>query len=79
VSAVLIPRVLHLLDVQPDWARHALAAAMLFVALAVIVAGAIVRDRRSRELGTWRPSPRPVRLSFEVNVWRALCHRPAGG
>jgi len=55
-AAVLIPRLLYLLDLKPDWARHASAAAILFVVLTITVAGAIVLDRHKGRLSLWRTS-----------------------
>jgi hypothetical protein len=51
--AVVIPRVLHRLDVQPDWLRHASAAAMLLIALTMALAAVIAIDRHKRRDLVW--------------------------
>jgi hypothetical protein len=56
LTAVLAPKVVHLLDIQPDWARHAMAAAMLVMLLGAIIAASVVLDPRDRGGPMWRAS-----------------------
>jgi hypothetical protein len=45
VSAIFIPHIFHLFGVQPDWARHGIAAGALALLLTAIMAITIVFHR----------------------------------
>jgi hypothetical protein len=51
--AVIVPKALHLLDVQPDWTRHGVAAAMLAITLITIAVITVSVDRRRPGSGLW--------------------------
>ncbi len=58
VAAVMVPRLLHFLDVQPDWARHAAAAVVLLMTLLACGALTIAVDRRKAHRSLWQAPPR---------------------